>query len=80
MSKKIWKRVIKVVVVILLILLVIALINFIRKKTAKKKTIDDFVDLKEVVEYTGSTYYKSTSSSEEGYEGDYYIKISCRSN
>ena len=75
MRKKIWKRVIKVVVVILLILLVIALINFIRKKTAKKKTIDDFVDLKEVVEYTGSTYYKSTSSSEDGYEGDYYIRF-----
>ena len=75
MSKKKWKRVIKVVLVILLVLLVIALINFIRKKTAKKKTIDDFIDLKEVVEYTGCTYYKSSSSSEEGYEGDYYIKF-----
>ena len=75
MGKKTWKRVIKVVLVILLILFVIALINFIRKKTAKKKTIDDFVDLKEVVEYTGSTYFKSSSSSEDGYEGDYYIKF-----
>ena len=75
MGKKTWKRVIKVVLVILLILFVIALINFIRKKTSKKKTIDDFVDLKEVVEYTGSTYFKSSSSSEDGYEGDYYIKF-----
>lgn len=76
MSKKVWKRVIKVVIVILLVLLVVALVNFIRKKTAKKQTIDDFVDLKELVEYEGCTYYKSTGSTEEGYEGDYYIKFS----
>lgn len=76
MSKKVWKRVIKVVIVILLVLLVVALVNFIRKKTAKKQTIDDFVDLKELVEYEGCTYYKATGSSEEGYEGDYYIKFS----
>ncbi len=76
MSKKKWKKVLKVVLIILLILLVIAVINFIRKKNSKKQTADDFINLKEIIEYTGSEYYKSTESTEEGFEGDHYIKFS----
>lgn len=76
MGKKKWKKIFKVILIILVILFVIALISFIRKKTSKHDKIDDFIDLKELVEYIGCDYYKSTSSTEEGYEGDYYIKFS----
>ena len=76
MGKKKWKKVFKVILIVLVILFVIALISFIRKKTSKHDKIEDFIDLKELVEYIGCDYYKSTASDEEGYEGDYYIKFS----
>jgi len=76
MGKKKWKKIFKVILIILAILLVISLISFIRKKTSKHDKIEDFIDLKELVEYIGCDYYKSTASDEEGYEGDYYIKFS----
>ncbi len=75
MNKKKWKKVFKIVGIILVVLIVIALINFIRKKNSKHTKIDDFVNLKELVEYVGGTYYKTTSSEEDGFEGDYYIKF-----
>jgi hypothetical protein len=75
MNKKKWKRVIKIVLAVLLIIVVVALIDFIRRKTSKKDSIDDFVNLKELVEYVGGEYYKSDKSAEDGYEGDYYIKF-----
>lgn len=76
MGKKKWKKIFKVILIVLIVLLVIALINFIRKKTSKHDKIEDFIDLKELVEYIDCTYYKATESTEEGYEGDYYIKFS----
>ena len=76
MNKKKWKRVIKFILVILLIFLAVALIVFIKKKTSKKRKADDFINIKELVEYTGCEYYKTTSSNEEGFEGDYYIRFS----
>ncbi len=76
MDKKKWKKNFKVILIILAVLLVISLISFIRKKTSKHDKIEDFIDLKELVEYIGCDYYKSTASDEEGYEGDYYIKFS----
>lgn len=76
MGKKKWKKVFKVILIVLVILFLIALISFIRKKTSKHDKIEDFIDLKELVEYIGCDYYKSTASNEEGYEGDYYIKFS----
>ena len=75
MNKKKWKKVIKIVLAILLIVIIVALVDFIRRKTSTKDSIDDFVSLKELVEYVGADYYKSEKSSEDGYEGDYYIKF-----
>ena len=76
MNKKKWKKIGKIILVIFIIFLIFALVDFIRKKTSKHDKIDDFVNLKELVEYIGCDYYKSTNSSEDGFEGDYYIRFS----
>lgn len=68
------KTIILIIIAVLIIIL-IGLYGYLKKDMSEKVSIDDFVDVKEVVEYFGCTYIKQENSTETNYSKDVYIKF-----
>ena len=62
-----------IITVIVVIIISIGLISYYVYRSKDKTHINDFSSIKEIVQYDGHQYIKTTKSSETGYDKDIYI-------
>lgn len=78
MPKKKKRKIIIICVIVLFVLLIIGRVFqlFMQSQEPRDITsVNDFNDIREIVEFNGCTYIRMTSSSEDGYEEDIYIEF-----
>ena len=78
MPKKKKRKIIIICVIVLFVLLIIGRVFqlFMQSQEPRDITsVNDFNDIREIVEFNGCTYIRMASSSEDGYEEDIYIEF-----
>ncbi len=66
-------KIIVAIIIIIIILLVISAISIVSYQNKEKKSVDDFINIKEIVEFYGGTYLTTKKSAEEGFKKDIRI-------
>ena len=61
-------KIIVAIIIIIIILLVISAISIVSYQNKEKKSVDDFINIKEIVEFYGGTYLTTKKSAEEGFK------------
>lgn len=67
------KIILIMILTIFIISAIIIIYKYIQKKASNHTSIDDFINVKEIVEYYNCTYTKTTISAEDNYSNDIYI-------
>lgn len=63
-------------IAIFIIIIVVTIFNLIEKNNKQINSVNDFANLKELIEYNDCKYIKTTNSKEQGYQKDIYMEFS----